>query len=146
MLAFCYLFSYGILAVPLFRLYGSTGLHEATFSCTILRDEHGRSPKKFLFMVGFLLPMFTIVLSYSIIFAHVHRQSRRSRVAVQSSVVGLNGSNSKSGSGKDKTKVARTRTSKRDLRLTVLISVVFGTFVGCFLPLFIGNVLIPDNR
>lgn len=140
MLAFCYLFSYGILAIPLFRLYGSTGLHEATFSCTILRDERGRSPKKFLFMVGFLLPMGTIILSYSIIFGHVTRQSRRSRPSLKNVTGNL------TGSGKEKAKSAKTKTSKRDLRLTLLISVVFGTFVGCFLPLFIGNVLIPDNR
>lgn len=146
MLAFCYLFSYGILAVPLLGLYGRTGLQAETFSCTILRDAGGRSPKKFLFMVGFLLPMVTIVVSYSIIFVHVRRQSRGSK---QKRMIGGGGGGGGGGGvggggvGGDK---RTSKTSKRDLRLTVLISVVFFTFVGCFLPLFVGNVLIADDR
>lgn len=120
MVAFCWLFSYGMMAVPFFGLWGHFGLHEPTFSCTILRDDQGRSPKKFLFTLGFLLPMSVIVICYTIIFIHVQRQNRNSK--------------------------NQFRTSKRDLRLTLLISVVFGTFLLCFLPLFVGNVFIPDDR
>lgn len=119
MIVFCYVFSYGCLLIPFFNLYGSTGLNAATFSCTILRDSANRSMKKFLFTLGFLLPMTVIIVCYSIIFAHVQKQNRKG---------------------------ARIRASKRDLRLTLLISVVFGTFMLCFLPLFIGNVLITDDR
>lgn len=118
MVLFCWLLPFGILFIPFLELWGHLGLHASTFSCTILRDNLGRSPKKFIFILGFILPMSVIVVCYTIIFFHVHRQNRQTKF----------------------------KTSKRDLRLTLLISVVFGTFLLCFLPLFIGNVFIPENR
>jgi hypothetical protein len=40
------------------------------------RDAQGRSPKKFLFIFGFMLPCVAIILCYSAIFYRV-RQSRQ---------------------------------------------------------------------
>lgn len=119
MIIFCWAFSYGLMSVPFFELWGRMGYKLQTFSCTILRDDNGRSPKKFLFILGFFLPMSTIIICYGWIFLHIKRQAQ-----IASSI----------------------KTSKRDLHLTVLISVVFGAFLFCFLPLFIGNVFIPEHR
>ena len=55
---------------PLFDLWGSLGLDEATFSCTI-KELNSKSPKKFLFLVAFLLPSVVIVVCYSVIFYKV---------------------------------------------------------------------------
>ena len=55
-------------------MWGTLGLDSATFSCTILKKD-GKSPKKFLFIFGFLLPCIAIILCYSAIFYRV-RQSR----------------------------------------------------------------------
>ena len=56
------------------QVWGTLGLDSATFSCTILKKD-GKSPKKFLFIFGFLLPCIAIILCYSAIFYRV-RQSR----------------------------------------------------------------------
>lgn len=118
---FCYLFSFGLMSVPFFGLWGRFGYQPSTFSCTILRDDQNRSPKKFLFTLGFLLPMSVIIVCYSLILFHVRRANAP-------------------GTGRNK------RTSKRDLRLTFLICVVFFGFLVCFLPLFIGNVFVSEKR
>ncbi|KAI2797261.1 hypothetical protein BLOT_011242 [Blomia tropicalis] len=136
-IAFCWLFSFGIMAVPMFELWGRTGLHGPTFSCTILRDQWNRSPKKYLFTLGFVMPMSVIVCCYTIIMVHVRRQTR----IVRSNQINRRGAN-----GGNPSMNTKSRTSKRDLRLTLLISVVFGAFMLCFMPLFIGNVILPDDR
>ncbi|CAL1290516.1 unnamed protein product [Larinioides sclopetarius] len=67
MIAFCWIFSFSMLAPTLAGAWGEFGYHGPSFSCTILRRA-GRSPKKFLFVLGFLLPCLIIVVSYSCIF------------------------------------------------------------------------------
>ena len=69
-----WMFSFGMILPPLLELWGTLGLDEATFSCTILKKD-GKSPKKFFFIFGFLLPCIAIILCYSAIFYRV-RQSR----------------------------------------------------------------------
>ena len=49
-------FSFGIMVPPLAGIWGRLGEKKETFSCTILRDENNKSPKKFLMIFGFLLP------------------------------------------------------------------------------------------
>ena len=75
MIAGSWLFAFGLMAPPLAGVWGRLGLKESTFSCTILRGDDGRSPKKLLFAFGFLLPCLAIVVSYTCIFIKV-RQSR----------------------------------------------------------------------
>ncbi|OTF75290.1 7 transmembrane receptor (rhodopsin family)-like protein [Euroglyphus maynei] len=123
MIIFCWLFSYTLVSIPAFEFYGRTGYQTNTFSCTILRDDRDRSPKKFLFILGFFLPMITIIFCYGMIFFHIKRQRKH-----------------QSNNG------LMNKTSNGDLRLTLLICTVFGAFLACFLPLFIGNVFIPDDR
>lgn len=43
--------------------FGIMGLKKHTQSCTILRDENGHSPKKFLYSFGFFLPFVVISLT-----------------------------------------------------------------------------------
>ncbi|KAH9520826.1 hypothetical protein DERF_004513, partial [Dermatophagoides farinae] len=132
MIIFCWLFSYTLVSIPVLKLYGQTGYQSNTFSCTILRDQRERSPKKFLFILGFFLPMTTIVFCYGMILFHIKRQQhkRQTKTTQNNGTIMINNNN----------------TTNRDLRLTLLICVVFGAFLACFLPLFIGNVFIPDDR
>ncbi|EAT47271.2 AAEL001606-PA, partial [Aedes aegypti] len=60
-------FSFGIMLLPLFEIWGTLGLDEETFSCTILK-KNDTSPKKFIFLFGVLVPCIIISISYSCIF------------------------------------------------------------------------------
>jgi len=117
MIYFCWIFSFGLMLLPLFGVWGKFGYRSSTFSCTILRDESGRSPKKFLFIIGFLLPITMIIICYTIIWIHVRKQTSQT-----------------------------VKTSKRDLRLTKLIFVIFGAFLVCFAPLTTANVLVSESK
>ncbi|KAK8392930.1 hypothetical protein O3P69_013153 [Scylla paramamosain] len=79
MIAFIWLFSFGMMVPPLLGVWGQLGLDPPTFSCTILKSN-GSSPKKFLFLFGFLLPMIAIIACYSAIYYKV-KQSRRNVAA-----------------------------------------------------------------
>lgn len=107
-------FSFGIMTPPLIKAWGQLGYHSETFSCTILALE-GKSPKKFLFVLGFLLPCLVISVSYSCIFYKV----RRSSTAQNSH---------------------RGTFTKDELHLTRLMLTIFFAFLLCFLPLMIVNV------
>lgn len=110
-------------------MYGQLGLDAETFSCTILKKE-GKSPKKHIFMVGFVLPCFIIVLSYSCIFWTVRKQNQK-MVQFDSSA--------------PKTK-AKFFKSKNDLKLTIMMLTIFVCFVLCFLPLMLVNVFDDDIK
>lgn len=140
MIIFCWLFSYTLVSIPVFGLYGRTGYQSNTFSCTILRDKQNRSPKKFLFILGFFLPMITIVYCYGMILFHIRRQRRQHNHHL------LFNNQTNRTTTTTKTMMITNQTSNRDIRLTLLICIVFGAFLACFLPLFIGNVFIPDDR
>lgn len=75
-----WLFSFLMMTPPLLGIWGDLGLNPATFSCTILPGEDGKSPKKFFFAFGFLIPCLTIIVSYTCIFIKV-KQSRRNVMA-----------------------------------------------------------------
>lgn len=109
---------------PLAGLWGELGYAPETFSCTILK-KNGKSPRKFIFLVGFIIPCVIIILSYSCIFWTVRKQHAK-----------LNKFNSTPAS-KNKLKFFR---NKNDLRLTIMMLVIFLCFIVCFLPLMIVNV------
>ena len=67
MIVVLWIFSFGMIFPPLIDKWGTLGLDEETFSCTIKKLD-GKSPKKFLFLVAFLLPTVVIVTCYSAIF------------------------------------------------------------------------------
>lgn len=87
--------------------------------------KFGKSPKTFIFLVGFLLPCAIIIISYSCIFNTVRKQHAK-----------LNKFDSTPAS-KSKLKFFR---NKNDLRLTVMMLAIFLCFIMCFLPLMVVNV------
>ncbi|XP_004536758.1 protein trapped in endoderm-1 isoform X2 [Ceratitis capitata] len=123
--------SFLLLLPPILGIWGEMGLDEATFSCTILK-KNGRSIKKTLFLIGFLLPCIVIIVSYSCIYLTVLRQKRKMETH----------RNYKATSSES---VLTTRKHKEDNRLTVMMVSIFGCFLGCFLPLMLANV-VDDER
>lgn len=107
------------------------GLDEATFSCTILK-KNGKSIKKTLFLIGFLLPCIVIIVSYSCIYLTVLRQKRKMETH----------RNYKVSSNES---VFTSKKHKEDNRLTAMMVSIFGCFLGCFLPLMLANV-VDDER
>jgi len=124
-----WIFSFGMILPPLLEVWGTLGLDKATFSCTILK-KNGKSPKKFLFIFGFLLPCVAIILCYTAIFYRV----RQSRMNVQK--------HSSSNPGKENCVANSQR--KEDLRLTKMMLTIFISFLVCFLPLMLVNVIDDD--
>uniref|UniRef100_T1JFL2 G-protein coupled receptors family 1 profile domain-containing protein n=1 Tax=Strigamia maritima TaxID=126957 RepID=T1JFL2_STRMM len=124
MISFVWVFSFAMMAPPLAGVWGRLGYNAETFSCTILSSA-GKSPKKFLFVLGFLLPFIVIVVSYSCIYYKV-RQSRQN-VAAHSPCL------------------TKAHQRKDDIRLTRLMFVIFCSFIGCYLPLMLVNVFDEDD-
>ncbi|KAK9890111.1 hypothetical protein WA026_008921 [Henosepilachna vigintioctopunctata] len=116
-----------IMLPPLLEIWGTLGLNPSTFSCTIL-DKDGTSPKKVLFMIGFVLPCVVIIISYSCIYWSV----RKSRMNMK-----MHHPTSK----KDR---LNQRREKDDSRLTKLMLTIFICFLLCFLPLMMMNVFDDD--
>ncbi|XP_055713608.1 protein trapped in endoderm-1 [Phlebotomus papatasi] len=126
-LLFVWLVAFSLLIPPLLGVWGKMGLDEMTFSCTILPDEAGHSPKKVFFLVGFLIPCIVIIISYTCIYWTVRRQRMRLRSHSGVPVGGPNG-----------------HREREDSRLTTMMLTIFCCFLLCFLPLMLVNVF--DNE
>ncbi|UYV65353.1 hypothetical protein LAZ67_3004027 [Cordylochernes scorpioides] len=120
-----WLFGLGMLVPPLFRLWGQFGLDEANFSCTILADQRGKSPKKFLFIFGLVFPVTLIIIFNGCIFLKVRQSARTLATHGQANPHPL----------------SRPRLNKREARMTMLMFLTFVAFLVCFLPLTICNML-----
>lgn len=107
------------------------GLDEITFSCTILK-KNGKSIKKTLFLIGFLLPCLVIIISYTCIYVKVLRQKKK-MINHRQYVVST------------KEYIFNARKTREDNRLTVMMVTIFICFLFCFLPLMLANV-VDDER
>merc|ERR1712179_480177 len=134
MLLAVWTFSFGMISPPLIDIWGTLGLDEATFSCTI-KKLNGKSPKKFLFLVAFLLPSISIILCYSAIFFKV--RSSRHKLESHNTPVQVKTS---------KWKEAIRTQRLEDLKLTKMMLTIFLLFMICFLPLMLVNVLDDDIK
>ncbi|KAH8420579.1 hypothetical protein KR009_011538 [Drosophila setifemur] len=154
-LLFVWAVSFLLLLPPILGIWGEMGLDEATFSCTILKKE-GRSIKKTLFLIGFLLPCLVIIVSYSCIYITVLHQRKkiRSHNNFQIGASGTGGGKADGGGGSSSaggaggsSYVTTTcpRKAREDNRLTVMMVTIFLCFLVCFLPLMLANV-VDDER
>ncbi|XP_011643953.1 protein trapped in endoderm-1 [Pogonomyrmex barbatus] len=115
--------SFLMLLPPLLGVWGTLGLDPATFSCTILR-KNGSSPKKFLFVLGFIVPCVVISVSYLCIYWRV-RKSRKNLEAHATE-------GERRGGGFQR---------REDSRVTRLMLTIFLCFLMCYLPLMLVNVI-----
>ncbi|KAJ8980572.1 hypothetical protein NQ317_018699 [Molorchus minor] len=109
---------------PLLGIWGQLGLNPSTFLCTILK-KHGKSPKKVIFLIGFVLPCVVIILAYSCIYYSV-RKSRKKLKSHQPI--------KDKGAAQRKRRQSANKTNGPD----------FLCFLLCFLPLMLVNVF-DDN-
>ncbi|CAB3247175.1 unnamed protein product [Arctia plantaginis] len=79
MIASLWLFSFGALIPTCLGVWGRFSLDTVTGSCTIIPDENGNSPKKFLFIIAFMLPSLAIILCYARIWWIVRKTNRLTR-------------------------------------------------------------------
>ncbi|KYQ55086.1 Gustatory receptor trehalose 1 [Trachymyrmex zeteki] len=115
--------SFLMLLPPLLGIWGTLGLDSATFSCTILK-KNGSSPKKFLFILGFIVPCVVISVSYLCIYWRV----RRSRKNLEAHAA----ESGRRGGGFQR---------REDSRVTRLMLTIFLCFLLCFMPLMLVNVI-----
>ena len=99
------------------------GLNEATFSCTILKKDD-RSIKSFLFICAFLIPCFVIIVSYSCIYWKVKCQRKQ-----------LSSYNGPVASRKE------GKVRPDDSRLTKMMLIIFISYMLCYFPLSLANVV-----
>ena len=136
MIAALWIFSFGMIFPPLVDKWGTLGLDESTFSCTIKKLE-GKSPKKFLFLVAFLLPTVVIISCYSAIFYKIKTMRRKMeshsfRTPVSASKIRIQNQHKKH--------------RKEDIKLTKMMLTIFILFLVCFLPLMLVNVVDDDMK
>ncbi|KAG4078700.1 hypothetical protein HA402_015290 [Bradysia odoriphaga] len=124
-----WIFSIGIMIPPLLGKWGKLGFQESTFSCTILPKD-GSSIKKFIFVVGFLIPCVVIITSYSCIYSIVRKQRQK-----------LNKHNTVT----RKTNGSCRIRDREDSRLTAMMLIIFICFLVCFFPLMLVNVIMEDD-
>jgi len=137
MIAALWIFSFGMIFPPLVDIWGTLGLNESTFSCTI-KKLNGKSPKKFLFLVAFLLPTVVIISCYSAIFYKIKTMRRKIeshsfRTPVSASKIRIHQQQHK-------------KHRKEDLKLTKMMLTIFILFLVCFLPLMLVNVVDDDMK
>lgn len=136
-LFFVWFFALSTMIPPLLGVWGTLGLDEPTFSCTILKKD-GKSIKKFLFVVGFLLPCIVIIISYSCIYYTVRKQRQKLNKHICSSANAAAGSSKSIG-------LPAVR-EREDSRLTAMMLTIFICFLLCFLPLSIVNIFDDKNQ
>lgn len=69
---FCWLVPMIMLLPSLFRFYGQHGMNCKSRSCTILRDENGKSPKNFFLASGLMVPGIVLVIANALIYYKVN--------------------------------------------------------------------------
>lgn len=124
-----WLIAFFMMLPPLIGIWGEMGLDEQTFSCTILSKD-GKSMKKFLFLIGFLVPCLVIIISYSCIYITVKRQ--KTKLEAHRCL-------------KTKESALIARRHREDNRLTIMMLTIFICFILCFLPLMLVNVIDEHN-
>lgn len=78
MMAGLWIFPFGALIPTCFGVWGEFSLDPITGSCTIVPDDNENSPKKFLFIIAFLLPSVAIICCYARILWIVKKTEKKS--------------------------------------------------------------------
>lgn len=85
MICLIWLGCFGAVFPTLFGLWGKFSI-DKEFGCSIVKDENGRNPKTYLFMLAFILPCCSIIICYARIFFIVRKATRNLHPVKVSSV------------------------------------------------------------
>lgn len=105
-IAFCWIFSFGLTLIPLFRLWGQFIIVPGTLYCGLMPLD-GSSSRLFLLSFGFIHPVITIVITYSLIWLKIRRHDRQ---------------------------FTETVVYRRNFQFFKVILVIFSCFLACYLP------------
>ena len=172
MIIFCWLFSFGFQLPTLFKVWGKFGYDPKLETCSILRDDNGRSSKTALFVIAFVIPCIIIIICYARIFWVVHESEVRMRkhASAQNSIPNnqrtvipmpnkssINAYESKdnieeikSGNRLQQTKSTRlkdqrdVKQKRNEWRITKMVLAIFLSFLACYLPITITKVVDKD--
>ncbi|XP_044009249.1 G-protein coupled receptor moody-like isoform X2 [Aphidius gifuensis] len=135
MIAMCYICSYGMQLPTLTGSWGKFDYDEKLGTCSIIKDENGRSSKTFLFITAFIIPCIVIVCCYTKIFWVVHSSESRMRKHASPTI------KSPHTPGRDTREIKQRRS---EWRITKMVLAIFLSFVACYLPITIVKVSDPD--
>ncbi|KAJ8922691.1 hypothetical protein NQ315_007724 [Exocentrus adspersus] len=110
-------FSYGLQVPTLLGKWGVYGMDERLGTCSIKKDEHGRSSKTALFIIGFALPCVIIVICYAKIYWVVRKSHKR----LQQHNTG-------------------NKYKRSEMKITKMVLVIFVCFVVCYLPITVVKI------
>ncbi|KAL5275892.1 hypothetical protein ACFFRR_001616 [Megaselia abdita] len=161
MIAFCWLFAYGMQMPTFFKVWGAFGYDDKLGTCSIIADENGQSSKTALFVIAFVIPCLIIIGCYAKIFWVVHESEKRlrkhankqnsipnnlrpisapadpSRISVTSSSFGELPSGTKPSKVKDQ---REAKAKRNEWRITKMVLAIFLSFIICYLPITIVKV------
>lgn len=115
---------------------GEFGYEAHLKSCSIIAKD-GRSPKRGLFVLGFLIPCITITICYANIFWVVRRSEMRMRSHSAPATTGAAGTDCGQG--------VRPLTES-EWRVTKMVLAIFLSFLVCYLPITITKTVDKDIR
>lgn len=176
MIGFCWLFSYGMQLPTFFKVWGAFGYDPNLRTCSILKDENGRSSKTPLFVIAFVIPCLIIVGCYARIFWVVHKSEVRLRRHAtkqnsipnnlrpmpstgQSRVTSTSSSSSYDPNSTGEAKYSSTsqkstrvkdqrdvKAKRNEWRITKMVLAIFLSFVACYLPITVIKIADPDAQ
>ncbi|ODN01812.1 G-protein coupled receptor moody [Orchesella cincta] len=150
MILLIWLGSFGALVPTLLGVWGKFALDEEIGSCSILKGENGTSPKKFLFIIAFVLPCCAIIVCYARIFFIVRKATANLRpVEIPSSAGNVNHTTIlRRSSARPSIAVIhqRGKMTNKDRKLLWMILVIFGAFVVCYLPITIFKAVVKHTN
>uniref|UniRef100_A0A1B6DYU7 G-protein coupled receptors family 1 profile domain-containing protein n=1 Tax=Clastoptera arizonana TaxID=38151 RepID=A0A1B6DYU7_9HEMI len=132
MIIFCWLLSFGMLVPTLLGIWGKFDYESKLITCTIVKDENGRSAKTALFITAFIIPCLIIIICYTRIFWVVHSSESRMRKHAAKNPKDINRTS------KEK-KEAKNR--RNEWRITKMVLAIFLSFLVCYLPITIVKVV-----
>lgn len=118
-----WLFSYGLLVPTALGVWGTFGYDKNLGTCSINNDQHGRSSKRPLFVIGFALPCVVIVVCYAKIYWVVRQSQKRMQ---------------KHSTG--------SRTKRSEMHVTKMVFLIFLCFIVCYLPITVVKLFDPEVK
>lgn len=112
-LGVCWLVPMSILLLPTFNQIGGVGLNPMTQSCTILKDEKGRTVKTVVYIVGFVIPLITLFITNLAMGMKVHKMRELA---------------------KRRTSFRPDEERRTEDRFIMMLGMVFLLFVLCYAP------------
>lgn len=125
MIIFCWALSFGMQIPTFLGYWGKYSYDHSLRTCSIMKDDWGRSSKDTLFVIAFIIPCLIIICCYARIFWVVHSSESRMR------------RHAANNTGKEK---RESKTKRNEWKITKMVLAIFMSFLICYLPITIIKV------